>query len=779
MFGGPLDGGRRVLTDLRSYLEERLGDMYSVERELGGGGMSRVFLARERALGRRVVVKVLAPDSLAGVSAERFKREIQLTAQLQHPHIVPILSTGEVDGIPFYTMPFEEGDSLRVRLARTGALPIPEAVSILRDVARALEFAHERGVIHRDIKPENILLVGGTAAVADFGVAKALATSRIMGDDMATLTEVGFAIGTPQYMAPEQAAADSAVDHRADLYAFGCLAYELLTGEPPFQGPPSAQIRAHLMTVPAPVSTKRADVPEGLATLIARCLEKDPDHRPATARELIVVLDGTASDFAEHRTGERRVDDSGLFTLAVLPFANLSPDPDNEYLADGLTDELITDLSMLKTLRVISRQSAMRLKGSDKDVRTIARELGTRYVLTGGVRRSGSDVRITAQLVDAQVDAQLWAEKFTGRLDDVLDMQERLSRQIVDALRLRLTPAEAQRMARRSIDDARAYDLYLRARQQIWSFSGPALDRALQLIRQAQEIVGDSELLFAAEGMIYWQYVNVGLRPAATYDDYLGRAEACATRIFELNPESSKGYSLRGAVRSNRADPAGSMRDFKRALALDPNDPEALLWLGYAYSVAGQIPVAVAFTERLLQVDPLTSINTCMRGMVAMFDGRYDDALRWTQRSVDVDPDNPTSRMVHALMLAANGRVEEAVTLLQPVARDTPDMAWAKLASAMAGALRGDREEVRRVMTPELREAAWWDDLFCWWAADCFALVGDREASLDFLERAVSLGIINHPFFAQYEPFLAGVRGDVRFGRLMERVRRAWEAFQG
>jgi tetratricopeptide (TPR) repeat protein len=332
-------------------------------------------------------------------------------------------------------------------------------------------------------------------------------------------------------------------------------------------------------------------------------------------------------------------------------------------------------------------------------------------------------------------------------------------------------------MAHRSIGDARAYDLYLRARQQIWSFSGPALDRALQLIRQAQGIVGDSELLFAAEGMIYWQYVNVGLRPAATYGDYLSRAEACATRIFALNPESAKGYSLRGAIRNNRADPVGSMRDFKRALALDPNDPEALLWLGYAYAVAGQIPLAVAFTERLLQVDPLTSINICMRGMVAMLDGRYDDALRWTQRSVDVDPDNPTNRTVHGLMLAANGRVEEAVTLLQPVAGDTPDMAWAKLASAMAGALRGDRDEVLRVMTPELREAAWWDDLFCWWTADCFALVGEREASLDFLERAVSLGFINHPFLAEYEPFLAGVRGEARFGRLMERVRRAWEVF--
>ncbi len=764
--------------DLLEYLDEILGDAYVLERELGGGGMSRVFLAEDRALGRRVVVKVLSPELLAGVNRERFKREIQLTARLQHPHIVPILSSGEVDGIPYYMMPFVEGESLRVHLARNGALPVSEAVSILRDVARALEFAHEKGIIHRDIKPENILLVGSTAAVADFGVAKALATSRAPSETSA-ITELGTAIGTPQYMAPEQAAADETVDQRADLYAFGCVAYEVLTGEPPFVGSPSVMIRAHFTQVPAPIGAKRADVPEALAALIARCLEKDPNERPSSARELIPALDRAASNGKADHVGDTRARSSELFTLAVLPFTNLSPDAGNEYLADGLTDELITDLSMLKTLRVISRQSAMRLKGSDKDVRTIARELGTRYVLTGGVRRSGADVRITAQLVDAQVDAQLWAEKFAGTFSDMLVMQERLSRQIVDALRLRLTPADEQRMAHKSLADARAYDLYLRARQQIWSFSGPALDRALQLIRQAEEIVGESELLLAAEGMIYWQYVNVGLRPAATYDEHLRNADACATKIFALNPESAKGYALRGSIRSNRGDTAGSMHDYKRALALDPNDAESLLWLGYAYAVAGQNPVATAFSDRLLQVDPLTSINVCMRGMMSMFDGRYDEALSWSQRAVDIEPENPTNRTMHAYMLAANGRRDEAITILNKVAFDTPEMAWAKLASVMASALRGDRDDVLRVMTPELRATAWRDDLFCWWAANCFALVGERETSLDFLERAVALGIINYPFLAQHEWCLASVRGEARFGLLMERVRRAWEVFEG
>src|SRR5947208_12136849 len=328
-------------------------------------------------------------------------------------------------GLPYYTMPFVEGESLRVRLLRTGAMPILVAVSMLRDVARALEFAHSRGVVHRDIKPDNILLTDNTAAVADFGIAKALIASRA-ATGAAAMTERGVAIGTPQYMAPEQAAADAAMDHRVDLYALGCVAYEMIAGEPPFVGRAAASvIRAHIVDAPTPIAMKRADVPEALGALIERCLEKDPVDRPASAQEVIEVLDNLASAQAP---GSRSSGPTELATIAVLPSASVSAEQESDLFADGLTDEVITDLSMIKTLRVISRQSAMRLKGSDKDLRTIARELRARYVLTGTIRRAGSSLRVTAQLVDAKADAPLWADKFNGRLEDVFDIQERLAR---------------------------------------------------------------------------------------------------------------------------------------------------------------------------------------------------------------------------------------------------------------------------------------------------------------------------------------------------------------
>jgi tetratricopeptide (TPR) repeat protein len=281
--------------EIREQLQRTLGNAYTLERELGGGGMSQVFVAEETALGRKVVVKVLPPGRTGDVNIERFKREIQVAARLQHAHIVPVLTAGETNGLPYYTMPFVDGESLRARLAK-GPLSTTETVNILRDVARALAYAHERGVVHRDIKPDNVMLSGGSAVVTDFGIAKAISASRTDLPD-ATLTQVGTSLGTPTYMAPEQAAGDPSTDHRADLYAFGCMAYEMLVGEPPFvEKSPQLLLAAHMAKDAEPLSARRADVPPALSALVAQCLAKDPAARPASAVEVTRVLDTTSAD---------------------------------------------------------------------------------------------------------------------------------------------------------------------------------------------------------------------------------------------------------------------------------------------------------------------------------------------------------------------------------------------------------------------------------------------------------------------------------------------------
>lgn len=308
---------------LRDQLQQTLGTAYRLERELGGGGMSRVFLAEETALGRRVVVKVLPPDVAAGVNADRFKREIQMAARLQHPHIVPVLSSGEMEGVPYYTMPYVEGESVRARLARAGRMSITETIGILRDVAKALAYAHERGIVHRDIKPDNVLLSGGSATVTDFGIAKAIAASRSEGGAQpATLTSIGSSIGTPAYMAPEQAAADPATNHRADLYAFGCTAYELLTGRPPFVDKnPQRLLAAQMSDAPEPVLALRPDTPPVLADLVMRCLAKDAEARPQRAADLVQVLETTTSGGGHAPMPELLLAGRGMLGKALLAYA--------------------------------------------------------------------------------------------------------------------------------------------------------------------------------------------------------------------------------------------------------------------------------------------------------------------------------------------------------------------------------------------------------------------------------------------------------------------------
>ena len=403
------------MTDLRAQLQSTLGDGYTLERELGGGGMSRVFVAHENALGRTVVVKVIAPELAEGVSAERFAREVKLAARLQQANIVPVLSTGSAGSLPYYTMPFVTGESLRALLAGGTRLTVPQAVSILRDVARALSYAHAQGVVHRDIKPENILLSGGTAVVTDFGIAKALSASRTLDSHASaaastSLTQAGGSIGTPAYMAPEQAVGAD-VDQRADIYAWGVVAYELLAGAHPFAGKAnSAQmIAAHLAETPASLTQRNADVSPSLNDLVQRCLAKDATHRPANAEEVLQSLESVSTPSrvtgASARSGTT-VPTSGRWnamllaggvlvivaisavmvkrgtfgsasstgasttpasnaaspaanrSIAVLPLANLSGDKADDFFGIGLAEEMTRALS--KTgVRVIGRSSAL------------------------------------------------------------------------------------------------------------------------------------------------------------------------------------------------------------------------------------------------------------------------------------------------------------------------------------------------------------------------------------------------------------------------------------
>jgi serine/threonine-protein kinase len=463
------------VTDLLAELQAHFADRYDVERELGGGGMSRVFVARDLKLDRRVVIKLLPPHVTATISVERFKREIMLAAGLQHPNIVPVLNAGEFGDLPYFVMPFIEGESIRTRMAR-GPLSVRETVTVLKDVVRALSFAHNRGIIHRDIKPDNVLLSAGAAVVTDFGVAKAITASRQAGARSAapTITGMGTSLGTPAYMAPEQAAADPALDHRADLYALGVVAYELLTGAPPFHGrTPQALLAAQLSEAPKPLRTRRYDVPPPLDALIMQCLEKEPAKRPKTANEVLRALDDPgmfASDAypaaeAPDRKRRRMLTTAGGVlalaiaavaawhfgappseadappsdptlappaagvavaprSIAVFPLSPVGGDTRAREAAEGVTSELTTALARIPGVRVSSQTTAASLRDSVRTPADVARALSVTMLVEGTVQRSGQRLRISVRLIDVANDSTVWANSFDGSPDDALAVQD-------------------------------------------------------------------------------------------------------------------------------------------------------------------------------------------------------------------------------------------------------------------------------------------------------------------------------------------------------------------
>jgi serine/threonine protein kinase len=460
-----------MATDFQQQLQSALGSAYRVDREIGVGGMSTVFAGVETSLGRRVAIKVLQPELVAELSTDRFAREVRVAAQLQQANIVPLLSAGEAGGFSYYTMPLVEGSSLRARVASGEPVPIIEAISILKDVARALAYAHQHNVVHRDIKPDNILLSGGTAVVSDFGIAKAMDVARAAASGEHTLTSPGSSLGTPGYMAPEQVAGDN-VDHRADIYAWGVVAWELLAMRHPFASRTTRQamLAAHLTEEPPPIQDHAKAVPPQVAALIMSTLEKDADRRPQSASELLAVLDGVATPTplpappsARSRPfaiasaalvlaagswfliSQLRSPDPGVpvtdsvSSVAVLPFENIGGDTAQEYFADGMTDELATALGRVPGLRVAARSAAYRYKGRrDIDVRRVGSDLGVRYLLSGSVRRSGQQVRVSAQLTGSADAVEIWSDSYSHAADDVMSLQDSLTTAISSALAARL-----------------------------------------------------------------------------------------------------------------------------------------------------------------------------------------------------------------------------------------------------------------------------------------------------------------------------------------------------
>jgi serine/threonine protein kinase len=743
-----------------------VGDRYTIERELGRGGMAMVYLARDRKHDRPVAIKILRPEIIAGESARRFLLEIQILARLQHPHILPLLDSGttnEASPRPFYVMPYVEGETLRQRLTREGPLAVAEALRLVRETGEALHYAHGEGLIHRDVKPENVLLSRGHALVADFGIARAAGMAA--GD---RLTKTGMGMGTPAYMSPEQAEGERGVDARADQYSLACVLYELLAGQPPFTGPTFAAVLSRLLLDPVPpLTTLRPGVPGSVRQAIERALSKVAADRFETVPEFLAALEAPQAPAAAPKKA-----------IVVLPFSNLSPDPDNAYFADGLMEEVIADLSRVRALTVISRTSSVKLKDTGWDLRRIGRELNVRYALEGSVRRAGSTLRITAQLIDVETDAHLWGEKYSGTVDDVFDLQERLSRQIVEALEITLSPPEDRELAERPIADLRAFEYYQRARQEYYRYSSEGMAAARALAEHGLAVVGPNEALYGMLGTVYAWSPTVLL--GDDEETMLQEAEACARHAFELNPRSAQGLSIMGQLAYRRGQAGDAVRLLTEACAADPNNPDAMHQLAGAYLLGGRIGPMRQVLSRLVELDPLTASNHCLLGLSYMLGGDAAGALPSHYRAVELDQRSTICRICAgvALVAAGRGREAEAASQFEWLEHRRADDPLAAVGVRLWQALRGDKAAALSPPSAAERAMAESDEYWAYLMAGAYALAGDADQALGWLTHTVEVrGWVDHVYFTRHDRFLESLRATPRFQALMASARDRYARF--
>ncbi len=764
-------------------LQAALADRYVIERELGSGGMATVYLARDLKHRRFVALKVLSPALAASLGADRFLREIELAARLQHPHIVTVFDSGDAGGILWYTMPYVEGETLRARLERERQLPLDVALRIAVEAARALEFAHQHGVLHRDVKPENLLLTtDGSTMVADFGIA------RPWGE-MSKLTQSGVVVGTPAYMSPEQAAGERALDARTDIYALGCVLYEMLAGEMPYSGPNAQAVLARRLSEPAPSLRTTRDLPVAVERTVARALARTPADRYASAAEfaralqsvdtlarpilqrrwlaaavVMLLLAGVAA-VIRFRAGAKGP--AVPVSAAVLPFADLSEGKDQEYFSDGLTDELITALSRVEGINVAARTSSFQFKNRQVDVSEIGRQLHVGAILEGSVRRSGNRVRITAQLVSTRNGYQLWADAYDRELKDVFGVQEDIARSIIAALQVKLGARGNRALRARPTTDIEAYDLYLKGRFAWNQRTRSGMQLAVSYLEQA--VARDSQFALAWAALADAYLLAIPYAGTSKDVDW-PKAKAVATRALAIDSTLGEAYTaLAYGTMIYDWDWPAAEEDFRRAIAVDPTYPTGHQWYGDFLWSQGRLREALDQMRDALRLDPLSLIIGAEVGQTFYLQRQYDSAEAQLRTTLQLDPNYPHSLYVLGMVYMQQHRYREARHALQRAEQlggFEDDLAGA-LASAYAQA--GDRTVAARY-TAELERRLARGQVGPFALALAYTGQGDLTRGFVYLDRAITM----HDAFLPedfLDPQLDRLRADPRFAAIEAHMR--------
>ena len=684
-----------LLDEDRRELPRVLGDRFTVEREIGRGGMATVYLGHDRKHDRPVAIKVLKQEVAASVGPDRFLREIRTAARLQHPHIMPLHDSGEADGFLYYVMPYTPGETLRDRLDRERQLPIGDALHVARDVANALDYAHSNGIVHRDIKPENIFLSGGHALVMDFGIARAVSQST--GED--SITFAGFAVGTPQYMSPEQGAAERSIDGRADVYALGCVHYEMLTGHPPFLGTSAQEILArHAIDPVPPLRTSRPDVPEHVERAVEKALAKAPAARfptaaaftdacerpellPTTQRNnlrrwalpaaIAVIAAGFGAWALWSPTTERAAaaSDAGAPSVAVLAFKNIGRDSSNEALSDGISEEIAATIGRIPGLSVKAPRSSFSLKGKNLTIQEIGTALNVKYLVDGSLQKDANRLRVRVALIAAANDSTLWNTEYNRPLGDVFAIQDEIARAIASELSVQLAPATSVSLSRPSTKSAEAHESYLRGR---FFFE----KRDSTSLRKAREYF---ELAIARDSSYALAYTGLGdtYSHSSAFGYTMPRISMpLAIKYVEraLSQDSSlvEAHASRAFIATfYEWDWQKAGREFQKVIALDPRFPWAHLWRAWYFMATDSVDASVREAGLALAIEPFALLTNTRMVSFLYYGRRYDDALQQARKTLELDSTYFHIDIERARVLVELRRCDEAIGAISRAAHVT------------------------------------------------------------------------------------------------------------
>jgi serine/threonine-protein kinase len=766
-------------------LEQALADRYRIERQLGAGGMAVVYLAHDVRHDRKVAVKVLRPELVAAIGPERFLREIRLTANLQHPHILPLHDSGEAAGLLFYVMPFVEGESLRDRLEREHQLPVDQALQITRQMAAALDYAHRHGVIHRDIKPENVLIHDGQALVADFGIA--LAVSQAVGG---RLTETGTSIGTPQYMSPEQALGETVIDARSDVYSLACVLYEMLAGDPPHNATTAQAITARKLSGVIPsLRSVRESVSLEVERAVRKALATIPADRYSTMAAFAESLDRSA-DRPRSRAMSRRARrialtaivlaglSVGLWSVrdrlrswrsgpprfsrvAILPLQNATGDTTQNYLVDGMTESLIADLARMDRVDVIALASVSNFRSAATPVDSVVRRLGVDAVVEGSVRRIDQRLVMEFHLIAPGTGTDV-----RHSLERPADQAEQLERDVAEAVAREIGGKLVERSRASGSTNSAAHDLFLKGRYHLNSRTPEGLRNALDYFRQALTLDPADAAAYAGLAQYYSVLPFYTNTPAA---EAFSKAKTAALRALELNPFLAEAHaSLAYVLAYSEWDWMASERSYRRALTLQPSAADAHHALSRLLAVKGRIEEAMAEARRSFELDPLSLVAHANIGIIAYFGRDYDEAARRLNATLEIDPQFSTAHWGLGLVHEQQGHYPEAIAQFEKAmsiaGRGTNGLASLGHVLGLAG-----RRPEAELILQELLERARSRPIWAYQVALVLVGLKRNDEALDWLERtyrerSTLLSYIDR------DPRLDPLRTSPRFTLLLERM---------